>query len=202
MSTLKFFLLALAVLTAGALGAARPAQAQLRVTDLKFYGAGQGVVPLSSSGFRAGPGLGAGLSVQITEKTDFRVFGSYSRLGLTGSAERGDGALFMRSLDLGLLREIKSGEHLQVYLAGTFGLDDCAYRMFSGGSGSGGEPARVTETRPEEGTAFSVAGGLGLRFPLSYTSAFFVEPAYRVAFTAGDATHYAPIRLGFVFGEF
>ncbi len=56
-------------------------------------------------------------------------------------------------------------------------------------------------SHPVGETAFGLAVGGGLALAVSPRARLFVEPMYRIAFTAEESTKYVPIKIGVVIGN-
>lgn len=204
------------------------ATAQLSQSDFTFYLSSGLTRPLAPSalarGFDAGLTVGAGTGVQISYAFELNLYAEYGRHGLARGGFEPDGGIGP-PLQLSAGEEVTSGAvaitsgrlNLQYlfapssigfpYLTGGIRLQRLSFTQFEVGPvatvqgvTTAPSPARPISLHTESAFGFNLGGGL--RIPISYSAAAFLEPTYVVIYSVADRLHFVSLKIGIALGEF
>lgn len=206
------------------------ASAQLQKEDFTFRGAATGSLPIDpsqlSDPYSFGRGLNVGLGVFITPEFDVQAGLEYTKYNADLPTELEDGPLrpdlpiesagalsaggdlTRLSLGLGLKWTFSRSESFRPYLRVMGHLSQLTRQRYIPESPTGpvgestpvGETSPLLQSRDQTATGFSV--GLGFVFPVSYTTAFFVEPSFASHYAELETIQAVDIRFGVLLGRF
>lgn len=204
--------------------AASPAKAQLQKEDFTIRMAGTATFSNSPSSlsdkYSFGRALNAGVGVHVTPSIDVQTSVEYLRYRLKSDSQpqspllrpnlniaedetiTGGGNVTRFGVSAGLKWTLSRAASFRTYLRGLGHLSKITrhkYFLESGPYRSAPE-ARRLGTNSQIATGFSV--GLGFLFPLSYTTAVFVEPVYSNRYATSQTLQVFDVRAGVLLGKF
>lgn len=204
--------------------AAPPAKAQLQKEDFTIRLAGTTTFSNSPSSlsdkYSFGRGLNAGVGVYVTPSIDVQTSVEYLRYTLNsdpqlqspllrpnlnigeGKTIIGGGNVTRFGVSAGLKWTLSRSASFRTYLRGLGHLSKITRHKYFLESGTYDFPqeARRLGTHSQIATGFSV--GLGFLFPLSYTTAVFIEPVYSNRYATSQTLQVFDVRAGVLLGEF
>jgi hypothetical protein len=202
-----------------------PAQAQLQKTDFKIRALATGSVPIGpdqlSDQYGTGRGLNTGVGVYLSQSFDLQTSFEYTKYDLSSpegldqnllrsnlpkpQEVNSGGDLRRISVGLGLKYSISSGKSFRAYLRGMGHISSLTrqqYRLAPSSPDFVRVGPRPINVKSETQLATGFSAGLGLLFPIGYTSAFLIEPSFTSHYAESETLQGFDVRVGIILGEF